>query len=74
MPFEFGKKHGNGYINHRDQKVVYKPLKKSKECTTPTIMQFRINNDLVLKQCPESCDFFEECLNKSLELKNENAM
>jgi len=71
MPIVHGRKHGNGYTNHRDQKITITSFKKSKECTSPKVMQFRIKNDLVLKQCPESCEFFEACLNKSLELKNQ---
>lgn len=71
MPIEFGKKHGTGYHANVDRSVKFKTNANAKECTSPKVMKFRLNNDMVLKQCPSTCEFFEECLNKSLELKNE---
>lgn len=67
MPIEMGKKHGNSYTNSTYKKIIV--TSNCSECTTPQVMQARIDNKLVLSQCPATCEFFEKCLAKSGEAR-----
>jgi len=67
MPIEMGRRHGNSYTNSTYKKIIF--TFNSSECTSPKIMQARIDNKLVLSQCPATCEFFEECVAKSGEVR-----
>ena len=69
MPIKFGKKHGNGY--HDSVYVKVKTTKNSTECSNEKIMNARIKLNLVIKNCPTTCEFFEKCIAKSGEVKEE---
>lgn len=63
MPLDLGKKHGNGYHGNIYQKVVV--TKNCPECTSENVMSFRLKNKMIIKICPDTCDFFERCIEKS---------
>ena len=63
MPIDFGKKHGNGYHGNIYKKVII--TKNCSECTSEKVMAFRIKSKMIVKNCPDTCDFFELCIEKS---------
>ena len=67
MPIEFGRKHGTGYHGNVYQTVKF--TRNCSECTTPKVMKFRIDNQMIIKNCPDTCEFFEMCIAKSGEVK-----
>ena len=69
MPMVYGRKHGNGYHGNVTQKVTFVSLVKGTECTSPKVMQFRLREKLIIKKCPATCEFFEQCVAKSGEVR-----
>ena len=67
MPFEFGRKHGNGYLGNTTRKITFTPLGKE-TCDGELGKASRINCGIIRVRCPEACEFFEECLKKSPEV------
>lgn len=67
-PVEFGRKHGTGYHGNVDRWVKTKPNSRCSECTSEKVMRFRIENKMVVKNCPSTCEFFEQCVAKSGEV------
>ena len=66
MPIEIGRAHGNGYHDSIYRKVTM--TKNCSECTNEKVMQGRIDNNLIIKVCPTTCDCFELCVAKSGEV------
>ena len=67
MPIEMGKRHGNSYANSTYKKIIV--TSKCSECTSPKVMQARIDNKMIIKNCPATCEFFEDCIAKSGEVR-----
>ena len=60
---------GNGKTNHRTH--YYKKTiatKNASECSSEKVMRFRLLNKMIIKICPDTCDFFEKCIAKSGEV------
>ena len=64
MPIEMGKRHGNSYTNSTYKKIIV--TRNDGECTSPAVMNFRIKNKMIEQVCPDTCDFYDKCLEKSL--------